>query len=267
MEFKKLTDEEREVLFQDNMKEYYSIRKKYLSEQEYTTLINNVTEDMIRKNLNADCSGDILDLDVSDIVGQKLEHLKLYCLGEDKRVINEQVIAIGDEETVGFDYYKIAATLIEHNARYFTFVHNHPTSYGARFSNSDLNMAFNVARLGECLGVYIDDFVVVTKYDVAKLSSNQDLFTEICDFRESDSQFCQQSLMISSEPLFKFLNSIKNKRRREMCSFNNNYLPTSKEDLSQCTELIQRLLAHCDDRKLKNEILDEMQRIINEWRL
>lgn len=257
-----LTNDERDALYQNNLVKYHTSRKKILSEENYCKLMDKISEKQIRDNIDSDLTGDILDLDVCDIIDKPVEHLKLFCLDKDKKCFYSKIIAVGNENTVDFDYFEIISVLIAQAPSYFTFVHNHPIAYGAKFSTSDLNMAFNVARIGEMIGIYMDDFAAVTEYDCIKLSSNVPLYREICDFDIFDTQFTQQSLLLSSEPLYQFLNSVRNRRRRENCSFNSTYQPTSESDFEGLKDLFQRLLNHCYDEQLKDKMLEEMEEII-----
>lgn len=262
----RLTKDERELLYKKNLESFYTFKQNTMEPSAFQKLKQFLTEDMLRGNLDADLSKHLITDDYSDIYQSKYEQLKLFCYDKDKLLISSSVIAIGDEGTVPFDYNSISKQITaDKNIAYYSLIHNHPMAYGAVFSQPDKNMAFCCARLGELLNVFLLDFIVVTPYDAVSLfllERNQPL--GILDFKISESQFGEQSLLAFSPYLHNYLNLLSNKKRLADAQ-EYQYLPTDKKDMVAIKKLLSRLLAHADG-SLREESLKEIEDELNKWK-
>lgn len=204
----------------------------------------------------------------AEISQKTKENLQLLCLNKNKEIISKEIIIVGEDERVDFDFKLICQKILEcEDTEYFILNHNHPLCLGAEFSKADLDAAFYCARLGELIGVYMLDFIVVTEYDVLSLRVNEkESQRKILDYQPSG-VFSDRSLMLSNRDLYVFVAALRNKRNKK---FNNSYSvvseKTSDTDNKFLSDLIETLLAKADRNK-RNEIIESIEIILRKWKM
>lgn len=201
-----------------------------------------------------------------EIADSGVEKLQLLCFDSNKELLSSEVIIEGEYDRVDFDFKIICQKLLEnHNTTYFMLNHNHPLCTGAKLSFADKNVAFYCARLGEMLGIYMLDFLVVTKYDVLSLKVDEkDDERKIINF-ENIGVFNDISMLNANKELYYFLSALRNKREKIQ---NRNIVLneiTTDKDIGFLGLLLNSMIAKTPGSK-RDEIIRNVQDIVDKWK-
>jgi len=271
---KEYTKEELDKIIEKNW--YYLVEKKkklgadkYAEFMKYEVLHKQALSSPLKRHLSNETGyPESWYKMFANISKRPKENLQLLCFDKNREMISEEIIIVGEDDKVDFDFRLICQKILEHkDTEYFILNHNHPLCTGAEFSSADLDVAFYCARLGELIGVYMLDFMVVTEYDILSLRVHEKgRQRKILDY-QVEGVFADRSLMLSNRELYVFTSALRNKRNKK---FENEYSivteETSDEDIQFLSDLTETLLAKADSEK-RDKIIDNIEDIVRKWKM
>lgn len=273
--FQKLTIDEQNQIAEKNYLRLLEMKKNSLTEDEYKEFIKTEKyKEVFASPLQchfSELTG--YDKEIYDVLGKIVKYdkevLQLLCFDKNKKLLSDEVIITGEKNKVDFDFRIILKNILKNkDTVYFILNHNHPMCTGAKFSTADENVAFYTARLGELMGIYLLDFIVVTEYDVLSLKvaeSKSNMKDKIIDY-EIGGVFEDRSIMLSNKKLYTMLYSLKNKRKiqkQEPLLFVEE--KTDEKDGENLGKLIMTILSK-SEKKNRDKIIEEIEEVLLKWK-
>ncbi len=103
---------------------------------------------------------DLKELSRSNLNGEKIEKIILFCFDSSWRLKKSVVLSSGNENTATMDICKIVQTVLDTSAPVSVIAHNHPTSV-AEPSAADIDATRNVSVMLRKLGFSLADHIIV----------------------------------------------------------------------------------------------------------
>ena len=159
-------------------------------------------------------SMDILPM-IKDLnLDQEIENCILIKCEKDRSKFKILPLLTGSENHVQIDLRRLFALILnDPNCDSFILAHNHPDGR-CKFSQSDFDMAFRIARVSEWLQCMMIDFIVVTTDDALSIKDydkTRPINERILDFQIATA-FMDAALNLSNPFLKRFIQGCRNIR-------------------------------------------------------
>lgn len=144
----------------------------------------------------------------------EIENLILIECKKDRSIMKITPLMAGSENNVSVDFRQLFGLICQNpNTDSFILAHNHPDGK-CSFSQSDLDIAFRLARISEWLQCMMIDFIVFTSEEAVSIRDydrSHALNERILDFQIATA-FMDEALCLSNPYLKRFIHGCRNIR-------------------------------------------------------